>query len=184
MQNAFVLVSKKIESGVARNNPIVEQSFLARALTGMPLPKQRVVNGYARFYEAAIKSAESSDVTFPSLHEFTRTPPQMVVDYLLNPIDNYLVQIPKPVWEQFTGMILETEARVQLVAIMARMRGLSSEGNLLARVARAGQNIFDPFTGLPMLVNQERKRLYSVGRDRKDDNGDPRLDVSVPIPLL
>jgi len=35
-----------------------------------------------------------------------------------------------------------------------------------------------------MLVNQERKRLYSVGRDRKDDNGDPRLDVSVPIPLL
>lgn len=184
MQNAFVLVGKRIERGVSRNNPIVEQSFLARALTGMPLPKQRVVNGYARFYEAAIKSAESSDVAFPSLHEFTRTPPQMVMDYLLNPIDNYLVQIPKPAWEQYTGMILETEARVRLVAIQARLRGLSSEGNLLARVAKAGQNFFDPFTGLPMLVNQERKRLYSVGRDRKDDNGDPRLDVSVPIPLL
>ncbi len=184
MQNAFVLVSKKIERGVSRNKPIVEQSFLARALTGMPLPKQRVVNGYARFYEAAIKSAESSDVTFPSLHGFTRTPPQMVVDYLLNPIDNYLVQIPKPAWEQYTGMIMETEARVRLVAVQARLRGLSGEGNLLARVAKAGQNFFDPFTGLPMLVNQERKRLYSVGRDRKDDNGDPRLDVSVPIPLL
>ena len=184
MQNAFVLVSKKIERGVSRTNPIVEQSFLARALTGMPLPKQRVVNGYARFYEAAIKSAENSDLSFPNLHEFTRTPPQMVMDYVINPIDNYLVQIPKPTWEQFTGMMLETETRVKLVAMVARMRSLSGEGNLLARIAKAGQNFFDPFSGLPMLLNEDKKRLYSVGRDRKDDNGDPRLDISVPVPLL
>jgi hypothetical protein len=184
MQNAFVLTSKKIERGVSRTNPTVEQSFLARALTGMPLPKQRVINGYARFYEEAIKSSENSDLSFPSLHGFTRTPPQMVVDYLINPIDNYLIQIPKPTWEQFTGMMLETETRVKLVAMVARLRSLSGEGNLLARVAKAGQNFFDPFSGLPMLLNQDKKRLYSVGRDRKDDNGDPRLDISVPVPVL
>ncbi|MGH7166868.1 MAG: hypothetical protein ACREIS_15225 [Nitrospiraceae bacterium] len=182
MQNAFVLLSKQIETGVSKNNPLVEQSWLARALTVMPLPKQRVVNGYARFYEAAIKAAETPNATIPSLHEFTRTPPQTVVDYLMNPIDNYLVQIPKPAWEQYTGVILETGTRMQLVAILARLRSLSSEGTLLTRVAKAGQNFFDPFTGLPMLLNEERKRLYSVGRDRKDDNGDPRLDVSVAIP--
>ncbi len=184
MRNALVLVGRRVEKGVTRSNPIVEQSFLARVLTSMPLPKQQVINGYAKFYDAAITSADNFDMTFPSLHEFTRTPPQMVMDYLINPIDNYLVQIPKPAWEQYTGMILETEARVRLVAILARLRGTSGEGNLLTRIAKAGQSIFDPFSGLPMLLNQDKKRLYSVGRDRKDDNGDPRLDISVPVPTF
>jgi hypothetical protein len=51
------------------------------------------------------------------------------------------------------------------------------------RLAKAGQAYYDPFTGLPMLVNQRTGVLYSVGRDGKDQEGDGVRDITVMIPL-
>jgi hypothetical protein len=51
------------------------------------------------------------------------------------------------------------------------------------RLAKAGQAYYDPFTGLPMLVNQRRGVIYSVGRDGKDQEGDNVRDVTAMIPL-
>jgi len=55
-------------------------------------------------------------------------------------------------------------------------------GNLLTRLAKAGQAHYDPFTGLPMLVNQQRGVMYSVGQDGKDQEGDLQRDVVATIP--
>jgi hypothetical protein len=49
-------------------------------------------------------------------------------------------------------------------------------------LAKAGQAYYDPFTGLPMLVNSKKGVMYSVGRDGKDQDGDPNLDVVALIP--
>ena len=55
--------------------------------------------------------------------------------------------------------------------------------DLLARIAKAGQRFYDPYTGLPMLVNLRRGVMYSVGHDGKDQDADPQQDVVVSIPL-
>ena len=49
--------------------------------------------------------------------------------------------------------------------------GGPQEGEVLTRLAKAGQAYYDPFTGLPMLVNQRKGLIYSVGRDGKDQEG-------------
>ena len=48
------------------------------------------------------------------------------------------------------------------------------------RLAEVGSQYFDPFTGLPMLWSPTQQKLYSVGKDRLDDGGDPTFDISVP----
>jgi hypothetical protein len=50
------------------------------------------------------------------------------------------------------------------------------------RLAKAGQAYYDPFTGLPMLVNQRKGVIYSVGHDGKDQEGDALHDVTAMIP--
>ena len=53
---------------------------------------------------------------------------------------------------------------------------------MVTRLAKAGQTLYDPFTGLPMLVDQRKGVLYSVGQDGKDQEGDSQRDVAVVIP--
>ena len=50
------------------------------------------------------------------------------------------------------------------------------------RVAKAGQGLYDPFTGYPMLVNMKKGVFYSVGRDMKDNEGQGPLDIVAAIP--
>jgi hypothetical protein len=51
-------------------------------------------------------------------------------------------------------------------------------------MAKGGQGLYDPFTGLPMLVNRSKGRLYSVGVDGKDNDGDPALDITAQLPSM
>jgi hypothetical protein len=125
--------------------------------------------------------APGSRPSIPKLYEFANTPASTWLDYVLNPIDNLIGADPTPNWDVLTGMILETDARLRLAALQARFRLPSSDSNLVARMAQAGPNFYDPFTELPMLINASRGMLYSVGMDRKDDGGDPVFDVSVPF---
>ena len=59
-----------------------------------------------------------------------------------------------------------------------------ADRNVVTRLAKAGQSHYDPFTGLPMLVHQQKGVMYSVGPDGKDQEGDPLYDVVAAIPKI
>ena len=179
MQNEFALAVKRMETRVrprADSDP-----SLAVVVAKMSLPKQRTLNMYAAYYDVLIKAAGSPHSPTPKLYDFANTPSRTWLDYLSNPIDNLIGPDPTPDWGAIIGTIMETDARLRLVGLQARLRAPSSDRSLVARIAQAGPNFYDPFTELPMLVNTTRGALYSVGMDHKDDGGDPTFDVSVPF---
>lgn len=179
MQSEFAIEVKRVETG-SYKRAADERSFLAGVVARLPLPKQKTLNAHARFYEAASMASYPPNNPLPALSTFAHTPPQSILDYLMNPIDNYLAPGWKPSWEDYADLMLETDARLRLAALLARARG-TARANLPGLVAKAGPSFVDPFTGLPMQVNLEQGTLYSVGRDRKDDRGNPAVDISVPI---
>ena len=128
-----------------------------------------------------MKAVEIPNNRLPKLHDFARTPPRTPPDYFVNPINNILATSPEPNWDLYAGLVLETEARLRVVSLQARLREPSHGATVLTRIANAGLSFYDPFTGLPMLWNAAKGRLYSVGRDGKDDEGDPKLDVGVTV---
>jgi hypothetical protein len=77
---------------------------------------------------------------------------------------------------------VETDARLRLASLQVWIRQGAQDGNVVTRLAKASQGLYDPFTGLPMLVDQRKGVLYSVGQDGKDQEGDPQRDVVVTIP--
>ncbi|MEP6886901.1 MAG: tetratricopeptide repeat protein [Nitrospirales bacterium] len=179
MQNEFALAVKRMETRVrlhADSDP-----SLAVVVAKMSLPKQRTLNMYAAYYDVLIKAAGSPHSPTPKLYDFANTPSRTWLDYLFNPIDNLIGADPTPDWDAIIGTIMETDARLRLAGLQARLRTPSSDTSLVARIAQAGPNFYDPFTELPMLVNATRGTLYSVGMDHKDDGGDPTFDVSVPF---
>lgn len=179
MQSEFALAVKRMDSRVrplADTNP-----SLAVAVAKMPLPKQRTLNTYAAYYDALMKAAGSPHSPTPKLYDFANTPSRTWLDYGLNPIDNLIVADPTLDWDAITGAITETDARLRLAGLQARLRAPSQDSSLVTRIAQAGPSFYDPFTELPMLVNATRGVLYSVGMDHKDDGGDPTFDVSIPF---
>jgi ribosomal protein S16 len=149
----------------------------------MPLPVQRRSNAYADYYEAASKAvAEGRYTNLPKPSSFIRTPAVSVVDYLANPIEHIIGIEPLPSWDPYVGRMVETDARLRLASLQFWIRRGAQEGDVLTRLAKAGQAHFDPFTGLPMLVDQQKGVMYSVGQDGKDQEGDPLRDVVATIP--
>ena len=179
MQNELMLEVKRAERRIRTRADI--DSAATIAVKKMPVPKQRTLNAYAKYYDALIKSPQTGGTTPPKLYDFARTPARSRVDSFVNPLDNLLRTEPAPDWERQIGVILETDVRLRLAGLQARLRGTSLEQQIMAKVAQAGPAFFDPFTELPMLLNVAQGRLYSVGRDRKDDSGDPTFDIGVPI---
>ena len=180
MQNHLVLEVKAMEAGL-KTDAGGDRPFYQLVVTRMPLPKQKTLNSYASHYEAMIKAADTPHKRPPKRYDFARTPPQTFTDYLLNPIDNLLAVGLKPDWEEYSGRILETDAFLRLTGLQARIRKPPQESDVLTRVARAGQGFYDPFTDLPMLFDAAKRKLYSVGKNGKDDDADPKLDVTVSI---
>jgi hypothetical protein len=78
--------------------------------------------------------------------------------------------------------MIEMDAQLRLTGLQAWLRRGPQDGDVLTRLAKAGQAYYDPFTGLPMLVNQRKGVIYSVGRDGKDQEGDGTRDVTAMIP--
>lgn len=111
-----------------------------------------------------------------------RFPATGVMDYLTNPIENLVGVAPLPAWDVYNGLTVDTDAHLRLASLQAWLRRGSSEGDLPNKIAKAGQSFYDPYTGLPMLVNQKKGLLYSVGHDGKDQDADPQVDVVVEIP--
>ncbi|MGA6827276.1 hypothetical protein ACO9S2_06620 [Nitrospira sp. NS4] len=150
----------------------------------LPLPKQRRLNEYAEYYDASSKAAgEGRYGAMPKRAAYIKNPPATVVDYLTNPIENIVGLKPLPSWDRYNGMVIDADARLRLASLQAWLRRGSQEGDLVTRIAKAGQRFYDPYTGIPMLVNLTRGVIYSVGHDGKDQDADPQQDVVVSIPL-
>jgi hypothetical protein len=149
----------------------------------MPLPIQRYANAYAEYYDAANKAvAEGRFVGLPKVSTFVRTSSSSLIDYWANPLEHVAGIEPLPTWDSYVGRMVETDARLRLASLQAWMRRGPQDGDFLGRLAKAGQAYYDPFTGLPMLVNQQKRVLYSVGMDGKDNEGNSPQDVAVAIP--
>ena len=182
MQSHFVWATKVVTTSLKTDNAGERPLYVALA-AAMPLPVQRRSNAYADYYEAASKAVSEGRYTnLPKPSSFIRTPAVSAVDYLANPIENIIGIEPLPSWDPFVGRIVETDARLRLASLQVWIRQGPQEGNLLTRLAKAGQAHYDPFTGLPMLVNQQKGVMYSVGQDGKDQEGDPLRDVVATIP--
>jgi hypothetical protein len=150
----------------------------------LPLPKQRRLNGYAKYYEASYKAAgEGHYGSLPKWKSYIQFPATTFTDYLTNPIENIVGLEPLPPWDLFNGLVVDTDAHLRLANLQAWLRRGPADGDLLTRLAKAGQGFYDPYTGLPMLVNMKKGVFYSVGHDGKDQDGDPELDVVVEIPV-
>ncbi|MCS6897189.1 MAG: hypothetical protein NZM29_04385, partial [Nitrospira sp.] len=166
----------KAEVGEAR-------SSYASVASWFPLPKQRRLNIYAAYYDASFKAAnEGRHRHLPRRSDFLRSPAETVKDALINPIENMIGLAPLPAWDEYNGLVLDAEAHLRLAGLQAWIRRGEQQSDLFARLAKAGQGFYDPYTGLPMLVNEKKGVLYSVGRDGKDQDGDPSTDVVVAIP--
>ena len=182
MHSQFVLATKTLDGDLKRDK-LDERPWYVSVVAAMPLPKQRRFNAYAEYYEAANKtSAGARPAAKPKLSMYIKTPATSWLDHLLNPIEHVVGVEPLPRWEDYSGRILETDARLRLASLQAWVRKGPLEGELATRLAKAGQNFYDPFTGLPMLINSEKGLIYSVGHDGKDQEGDPKLDVAVSVP--
>ena len=151
----------------------VGQPFSTRVL-GLSLQTQSAVNTYATYYDAIMKAADAPHSPLPKLQDVVRTSPRTFMDRLVNPIHE------GPVWEPFIQRIMETDARLRLVALQVKVRKPPHQQDLPTRIAQAGSDYFDPFTDLPMLWSPTQGKLYSVGKDGLDDGGDSTFDISVP----
>jgi hypothetical protein len=177
------LAEVKLQERRLQTEMDVDRPSAIQAVGWFPLPKQKALNGHAAYYDALIKASETASQSLPTLYEFSRTPPQGLLDYVMNPVDNLVATSSMPNWNEHAGAVLEMDARLRLAGLQARLRTPSKDqrANLLARIAEAGPTYYDPFTGFPMLTNGAKTMLYSIGPDRADNNGDPRHDITVPL---
>lgn len=184
MQSQFVLATKTLDEALGEDRSETRPFYGAIAAM-LPLPKQRWFNAYAQYYEAAEKAAVEGPYTdLPKQSQFVRTPPYGLGDIFVNPIESLVGLDPLPTWELYAGRVMETDARLRLASLQAWLRRTSPEQDLMTRIAKAGQGVYDPFTGFPMLVNKQKGVLYSVGQDLKDNEALDRLDVVAKIPSV
>ena len=182
MQSHLAWATKAVTRNL-KNDKTSERPLHVALTAAMPLPVQRRSNAYADYYEAASKAvAEGRYTNLPKPSSFIRTPAVSVVDYVMNPIEHIIGIEPLPSWDPYVGQTVKTDAQLRLASLQVWIRQGAQDGNVVTRLAKAGQAYYDPFTGLPMLVNQQKGILYSVGQDGKDQEGDPLLDVVATIP--
>jgi hypothetical protein len=129
---------------------------------------------YAAYYEAIIMASESHSQYLPRMQEVVGTLDRGRLESMLTP------RPIEPNWEIFHGELIETDTRFRLASLQIQLRRPSSQTAVPTRLAEVGSQYFDPFTGLPMLWSPTQQKLYSVGKDRLDDGGDPTFDISVP----
>ena len=182
MQSELVAASKAYETQLkaARSE---EQAMHTMVVAALPLPMQRRLNDYAEYYDASYKAAsEGKYGSLPKWKTYIHFPASGLMDYFTNPIENIVGLEPLAPWDLYNGFVVDTEAHLRLASLQAWLRRGPAEGDLVTRIAKAGQNFYDPYTGLPMLVNMKKGALYSVGHDGKDQDADPQSDVVVEIP--
>ncbi len=147
---------------------------LARTWFGLTLQSAQAWETYAAYYDALISASENGAKHLPAMRDVTGTLQRGMIENLLNP---YPVE---PDWETFHRKLMETDTRLRLASLQIQLRRPSAQSAVPTRLAQVGSQYFDPFSGLPMLWSPTQQKLYSVGKDRLDDGGDPTFDISVP----
>lgn len=143
--------------------------------------KQRTLNLYAAYYEDLLKASGSTPIKLPTLHDTARQGARTMFDPLLNPVDNIFISAPEPAWAPLLGYLRETDARLRLAGLQAILRNAPRQQAIAAAIGKAGPELYDPFTGIPMVWNASQGTIYSVGRDGRDDGGESSFDVSVKL---
>ena len=183
MQSELVAASKTYETQLKAARA-EEQPVYTMVASALPLPMQRRLNDYAEYYDASYKDAgEGRYGSLPKWKDYIRFPASGVMDHLTNPIENIVGLEPLAPWDLYNGFVVDTDARLRLASVQAWLRRGPADGDLATRIAKAGQSLYDPYTGLPMLLNMKKGALYSVGHDGKDQDADPQSDVVVEIPV-
>ncbi len=186
MQNQFALEVDQIKSYM-NHQQFPDRPLYQKALTYLPLPEQKVFNAHAAFYEKLITHDAMLHLEgdprkgLPERYPLAHTPAESLTDYFNNPVDNLVMNEPKVNWREMTGRLIELEARLRLTTLQARIRRPPETRDPISRIAQAGQGYFDPFTGYTMLLDASKTRLYSVGKDGVDNDGDLQQDVVVPL---
>jgi hypothetical protein len=182
MQSHLAWATKAVTTSL-KNDKANERPLYVALTAAMPLPVQRRSNAYADYYEAASKAvAEGRYTNLPKPSSFIRIPAVSAADYVANPIEHIIGIEPLPSWDPYVGRTVETDARLRLASLQVWIKQGAQDGNVVTRLAKAGQAYYDPFTGLPMLLNQQKGLIYSVGQDGKDQEGDLLRDVVATIP--
>ena len=182
MQSELVAAARTFDSQLKAKRREKQAVHVAIA-SALPLPKQRRLNDYADYYEASDRAAgEGRHGALPKWSAYIQFPANRLMDYFTNPIENIVGLEPLAPWDLYNGLVVDTEAHLRLASLQAWIRRGSQDADLLSRIAKAGQKFYDPYTGLPMLVNLKKRALYSVGHDGKDQDADPQSDVVVAIP--
>jgi len=183
MQSELVSASKTYETQL-KTARAEEQPVYTMVASALPLPMQRRLNDYAEYYDASYKAAgEGRYGSLPKWKNYIHFPASGLMDYLTNPIENIVGLEPLAPWDLYNGFVVDTDAHLRLASLQAWLRRGPADGDLATRIAKAGQNFYDPYTGLPMLMNMKKGVLYSVGYDGKDQDADPQSDVVVQIPV-
>ncbi|MBH0189149.1 MAG: hypothetical protein HP493_10015, partial [Nitrospira sp.] len=183
MQSELVHAAKSFDAQLKATKE-KKQTVSAAVASVLPLPKQRRLNDYADYYEASSKaSAEGQYGALPKWSNYIPFPADSVKDYFVNPIENVIGLESLAPWDLYNGLVVDTEAHLRLASLQAWIRRGPQDAELLPRIAKAGQKLYDPYTGFPMLVNLKKRVLYSVGHDGKDQDGDLQSDVVVAIPV-
>jgi hypothetical protein len=183
MQNELVVASRMYDAQL-KAAKAEEQPLYTMVASALPLPMQRRLNDYADYYDASYKATgEGKYGSLPKWKSYIHFPASGLMDYFTNPIENIVGLEPLPPWDRYNGFVVDTDARLRLAGLQAWLRRGPADGDLITRIAKAGQNFYDPYTGLPMLVNMKKGVLYSVGHDGKDQDADPLSDVVVEIPV-
>ena len=146
----------------------------ARSTMNAILPSGQAAKTYVAYYDAVIKASESKAKSLPRMQDVIGTIQRDLIESLLNP------HPIEPDWEIFHHQLVETDTRLRLASLQIQLRRPSAQMAVPTRLAQVGSQYFDPFTGLPMLWSPTQQKLYSVGKDRLDDGGDPTFDISVP----
>jgi hypothetical protein len=184
LQSQFVWATKSVHSEM-KDDQVQDRPWHASVAAAMRLPVQRRANAYADYYDAANKAVAGGRYTnLPKVSAYVRTPATGVMDYLANPVEHIVGIEPLPSWDPYVMRMIEADAQLRLAGLQGWLRRGPQDGDVHMRLAKAGQAYYDPFTGLPMLVNQQKGVIYSVGRDGKDQEGDDVRDVAAMIPLL
>ncbi len=146
--------------------------------------KQRTLNLYAGYYDDLVKAFGSIPIKLPTLHDATKQGPRTVLDPFLNPVDNIFSSVPEPAWAPLLGYVREADARLRLASLQVVLRNSPRQQSMAAAIGKAGPELYDPFTGIPMTWNASQGTIYSVGRDGRDDGGESSFDVSVKLDEL
>ncbi len=145
-----------------------------RSLLGLPINAEQTGDLYAAYYETLIRAAGPGQGIVPRLQQVAGTMRRGMLESLMHPV------LQEPEWDPLVHQLMETDARLRLTSLQIQLRRQSGVPSIPTRLAELGSQYFDPYTGLPMLWSPTQQRLYSVGKDRLDDGGDPSFDITVP----